>query len=785
MNFLLWGVAAFALGDYVGLKFVPVLPVTVWGVLFLVFAGVFMLLWQQQRAVQVYVVVSSLFFLVCGLLLGTQAGHLAPSALKNHIQEELVISGTIVPGTVKLREDGNVSLQLQSEEQSLEQGVVPATGVVRVTVIKMPVHTNFPAYGRLQVAGKLLPISSYANPGNFDYELQGQIQGVAGRFTVAASQVKYTKTAKPIAAYLAEFSGAMKAKLAKTMPANDAALLAGMVLGGYEGIDVDTVRAFANTGIVHILSVSGSHIALVISFMLLVLGALKVKKNVALVITACTVLSYAAVCGFSPPILRSALMGMALLLGLSLEKDEDRGNVLAAVALLLLCYRPLWLLDIGFQLSFLSTAGLIFLLPAVTKFLTQYLPHQMAAILAVTVAAQLMVLPLLVYYFHQLAPCSLVANLVVVPAVESILILTLIGILSSFLVPVVGSLLLVGASLCLVPILRLNSWISQWPGAVVTIARTPIAMALVYYLLLWCLFRFYPWQTLTTKETTGVVVALVCVLVGQQFLQGLLPQRFTAYFLDVGQGDAAIVLTPEHKTIMIDTGGLQGNYNTGERIILPFLHYLGINKIDVLLLSHGHHDHAGGAARLAELIPIGQVLLPEEPPSEDVAALLHQLRGKSAIRHLVTGEHFQVGSCKLEVLAAPVTLTADTALGNESSAIIRLTERGQSLVFTGDATETEELGAASQLLPATVLKVSHHGSATSSCLPFISAVQPQLAVISVGANNHFGHPAEVTLERLKSIGSKVLRTDLLGAIKVVFDGSNVAWYSYRYQENKF
>ncbi|MEG1160260.1 MAG: MBL fold metallo-hydrolase, partial [Acidaminococcaceae bacterium] len=200
---------------------------------------------------------------------------------------------------------------------------------------------------------------------------------------------------------------------------------------------------------------------------------------------------------------------------------------------------------------------------------------------------------------------------------------------------------------------------------------------------------------------------------------------------------------------------------------------------------HGHHDHAGGAARLAELIPIGQVLLPEEPPSEDVAALLHQLRGKSAIRHLVTGEHFQVGSCKLEVLAAPVTLTADTALGNESSAIIRLTERGQSLVFTGDATETEELGAASQLLPATVLKVSHHGSATSSCLPFISAVQPQLAVISVGANNHFGHPAEVTLERLKSIGSKVLRTDLLGAIKVVFDGSNVAWYSYRYQENKF
>ena len=217
---------------------------------------------------------------------------------------------------------------------------------------------------------------------------------------------------------------------------------------------------------------------------------------------------------------------------------------------------------------------------------------------------------------------------------------------------------------------------------------------------------------------------------------------------------------------------------------MPFLRYLGVNRLDVLALSHGHHDHAGGAARLAQLVPIAEVLLPREEPSEDVEQLLHVVQGRSKIMRVSTGERFMLGKCQIDIIQAPEATEAKSS-GNESSAIVRLTVDGQSIVFTGDATEEEELAAAASNIRADVLKVSHHGSKTSSTTAFLSAVQPSLAVISVGANNHFGHPAPETLANLQNTRAKVLRTDQLGNIKVVFDGSNCAWYSYRYQDKYF
>ena len=342
------------------------------------------------------------------------------------------------------------------------------------------------------------------------------------------------------------------------------------------------------------------------------------------------------------------------------------------------------------------------------------------------------------------------------------------------------------ASLLLGPALTVTNWIAGWPLANINIARTPFVTALVYYLLLICLFRVWPLDGLTDYERK-IVMALTCLVI---LLPGLtmhfVRQSFTVYFIDVGQGDAALIITEDKKTILVDTGGLRGNYDTGERIIIPFLRYLGINKLDVLTLSHGHHDHAGGAAAVARSIPIGCVLLPREEPSQDVSALLNFIKDKSQIKCLASGQQYNLGSCQIDIIEAPLASTLEENHNeNESSAIMKITEGGKSIIFTGDATEEEEIAASGGPIKADVLKVSHHGSKTSSSFEFLHAVQPGLAVISVGADNKFGHPAPETLEKLQAIGAKVLRTDQAGNIKVVFDGSNCTWYSYRYQGKYF
>ena len=205
-----------------------------------------------------------------------------------------------------------------------------------------------------------------------------------------------------------------------------------------------------------------------------------------------------------------------------------------------------------------------------------------------------------------------------------------------------------------------------------------------------------------------------------------------------------------------------------------------------MALSHGHHDHAGGAAAVARSMPIDCILLPREEPSQDVAALLNFVKNKSQIKKLASGQQYNLGNCKIDIIEAPLASSLEEKHNeNESSAIMKITDKGKSVVFTGDATEEEEIAAAAAYIKADVLKVSHHGSKTSSSYEFLQAVHPGVAVISVGADNKFGHPAPGTLEKLQAIGAKVLRTDQAGNIKVVFDGSNCTCYSYRYQGNYF
>lgn len=782
MSFIFAGAVVFSLGDYLGIT--SNIPFLLWQVLFgfaLVSSiATFFLKFRKEA----YLGFTTLFLFAAGGING-MLGATVPSNYIGHFTNNTVsLQGEIVPGTVKKREDGTINLKLAAKVVEVNAKKTNTQGIVNLSVRKFSQNKEFPAYGLLKVRGKLLPITGFANPGVFDSELAAKINNIGGRMTVKATGLYYEPIEKPWLAYIAQVGYAMREKLNDAMSRRDSAVLAGMVLGGYDGIDNDIVYSFSATGIVHILSVSGSHIALLIGFVLAAMNYFKVRQKIAVLVAATVIAGYALLCGFSPPVLRSVLMGISMLAGLSLGKDADRGAVLAGAVLVMLCYKPLWIQDIGFQLSFFSTAGLIYIMPQIRKAISSKLPGLIVDSLAVCLAAQIAVIPFLVYYFHQLSPCSLFANIVVVPLIEILLIITLVGLVLSFILPPMGTLLLIIASFVLGPCLNITKWIASWEWATIAIPKTPIFMAVVYYLALWIVGKFYPLHNLSVKERKICAALCFVVLVLQQAVIYFLPQRFEVYFLDVGQGDSALILTPDKKSILIDTGGFKGNFNTGERIVMPVLRYLGVKKLDVLMLSHGHMDHAGGAARLAQLVPIDTVLLPIEKSSPEVKNLLCSLGEEIKKINMVPGQKIHLENCIIEVIDTP-TQIMETDNGNEACAIVRLGYGKNSIVFTGDATGEAEIRASGKNIKAQILKISHHGSPSSSEREFLQAVNPSAAIISVGRNNTFGHPSAEVLYKLQQLNIKTYRTDDLGAIKVVFDGSQYECYSYRYQKECF
>jgi competence protein ComEC len=515
-----------------------------------------------------------------------------------------------------------------------------------------------------------------------------------------------------------------------------------------------------------LLSVSGTHFALLAGFLLLVLRPLPVKvRKTSVFVLLC---AYALLCGMKPPIVRALCMSGVLLFGGS---GAVRGNLLCLTGIVLLCFRPTWILDVGFQLSFGAVAGLIWIYPKLKGYFCHWMPEFLGEAMAVTMAAQLAVLPFLVAYFHQLPLISLVSNILLVPVLELSTILTMVGVAFDFVLPL-GEAFITMAAWFVEQVLVQAKFLASLPFSTVIVGSLPLFCAVLYYfaLAIWadvpCL------QFVRNKERKLFLSMMGTLLLGTVLWKHFAPVPFTAYFLDVGQGDCAVIHTPERKVVVIDTGGLR-NYDTGSRVLVPFLRSLGESKVDALLLSHYDLDHAGGAEALARNMKIERlILLSADSSSEMESTLLRKVKS-SFVECASVGRKYEFGGTFLEVLDA-----------NEVSTVALIRNGKYSLLFTGDIDSTRER-ALKNLGQHDVLKVAHHGSKHSSSLKFLEQVRPKVSVISVGAGNSYGHPHSETLQRLESVESNVLRTDELGAIKLTFDDDGIKWYSYVYHRNDF
>ena len=725
--------------------------------------------------------------------------------------KKIILQGAVEPDSIRKKEQG-ISALFAAEN--------PLRGKVRIFVKTDPKSTDLTMRkllsGKIRTGGVLKEPVFLRNPGTYDGYLFNKIKGIHGNLTVSPAQLQELGEPFPLRFRFTALAQKVRENALARLHTGTGAILPGMVLGGYQGVAPEEADVFRDNGIAHLLAVSGTHVA-VLAVILQVLLRPAGKKGI--IFIQLFLALYALLCGLQPAVLRAVAMACVLLWGRSQKLKADSLRLLLLTAWVLLLVNPFWLFDISFQLSFVTTAGLLLAGPKVTAYIPQILPDWLRTILGVTLTAQIFTFPFSVYYFHRVSLIGLVSNLLLLPALELAMLLFLTGLcflflesagsmLCGFLFPFADDIQPGSGMLAVVAGFPFSVAERLLQGAVAAgklLAGLPFSTMDVagwnkveYFCYLGFIASFFDLglcSRLSSRQRKRWLGVLLCIFILINLVRYLLPQDVTVHFIDVGQGDAALVRTPAGKNILIDTGGLQGDADISRMVLLPYLRYLGVKQIDALFLSHGDHDHAGGAAGVAARLPVKNVFLGAgAEQSADVQALLKAVDHKANVYKLQKGEQWNVGDCRIAVASAsPGTSSAPgkncsssaVTETNASSLVLQLFCRGHSLVFTGDADMETEENAMPLLRHADVLKVSHHGSETSSSPHFLDHIKPRFAIISCGKHNRYGHPAQGALERLAARNIIPLRTDELGAIKVVFGKDKLRWYSYRYQENQF
>ena len=559
----------------------------------------------------------------------------------------------------------------------------------------------------------------------------------------------------------AHWAERLKGIIDSTFPEDTFAFAKALLLGDKSDLSWQRSREFSISGISHIVAVSGLHVSILFGFIGMVTGK---RRWLMLCVAIPVLLCFGAMSGFTASVTRAVLMQMLFLLALTVNREYDPPTALSFAALVILLQCPLTIAGIGFQLSFASVAGIFLFYPGLSGWMKNWLPGKgktlrgrlerwFTSSVGVTLSATVMTVPLVAIHFGVVSLVGVVTNLLVLPVVS----LVFYGVMLVCAVGCIHS----GAAVVLAKIVSVP--IRYVLAVAGKLAKLPVAAVFTVspYVVIWLVFVYglIFWLLLSGRKRPGLAAGLsiagLCISLMLSFLEPLTCD-YRVTVLDVGQGQC-IVLQSEGNTFLVDCGGRRGE--EAADIAAEYLLSQGIRRIDGLILTHYDRDHAEGAEFLPHWIEIERVYLPETEDSDGCREGAWNCAGE---RIVIDGDlEIAFGDAKIHIFPAK-TINS----GNDSCASVLFQREKCDTLITGDlsADAERQLLADYELPDLEVLIVGHHGSKYSTCSELLEATAPDVAMISVGANNSYGHPTQEVLDRLEQAGCAVFRTDLHGTI---------------------
>lgn len=563
----------------------------------------------------------------------------------------------------------------------------------------------------------------------------------------------------------------------------EASLAKALFIGYKKELTDETRQAFSRAGLSHIMAVSGMHVGFIVApFWLLIpwLWRWKWGKWVGLVMLTLLLFSYAGITGFSASVNRASIMAWLLTYGKLFQKLRHSVNLLAVAALILLLVRPSNLFDVGFQLSFSAVMIIVLVMPEAQRLISPRYRYNriggLMTIVLISVIVQIGLFPILAAYFGEFSVMGPIANALVVPLLGFVV---PVGLLLSVMGDWLGSVAMYASTAI--------GWALRWIGEVAaTAGGTSWSYIKVDGISPW----LFPVWLVIVLVVAAIripqirwklyILLLLCanVLLADILLKKAHNNRLTFTALDVGQGDAIHIKTPSGKNILVDAGRWSPGGNSGERTIIPYLKHRQVKVLDAIILSHPHADHIGGMPDLMRDIPIKAIYQSSHPYDsrlfEHYMFLADSL--KIPVQTVSAGDMINIDPSIRIFVLGPDAQSSGSGNINNASVSFRLDYSETSFLFTGDAEERQErrlLNRYGDFLDTDFLKTGHHGSKTSSSLPFINRVTPDITVTSVAFRNRFGHPHLSSVNTLATSGAKNYFTSLSGALIFTTDGKTI------------
>lgn len=554
-------------------------------------------------------------------------------------------------------------------------------------------------------------------------------------------------------------------------PEPQAALVPALVDGDDARVDPGLAADFRDTGLTHLLAVSGTNLTLIAGFLVTAARWAGVRGRWLLLVGAAGIVGFVLLARTEPSVVRAAAMGTVGLVALGANGRERGPRTLGVAVLALLLIDPWLATTPGFALSATATAGIVFLAPAWREALARWLPRWLAEAIAVPAAAQLACTPIVAGLSGQVSVVAVVANLLASPAVGPATVLGLVAGLAHLVWSPLGSALGVLAGWAVAWIIAVARHGAALPSAALEWGSGGVSLAVLTILCL-ALAAVAPW--VLGRRSTGAVACLLMVVAGfvRPPTPGWPPEGWVLAACDVGQGDALVLNAGGGAAVVVDVG-------PEPRLVDRCLDRLDVARVELLVLTHFHADHVDGIAGVFDGRTVGAVetTITADPPQG--AALVGAglaARGLSA-RAASYAESRRAGQVTLQTLWPPPGTPArgpgDGSTANNASVVLLAEVRGVRILLTGDVEPEAQAALARSLvgLRVDVLKVPHHGSRHQD-LDFLMSLGASVALVSVGADNDYGHPASETLAALDAAGTTTLRTDLDGDLVVlVHDGS--------------